>query len=382
MDNNFVSPSPARLVAKLGLAAVLLGTAACQSNDKAPAATAPPATPAAAPVDTLAALVLRPQQLTKETALPGELLAYERVELRAKVPAFVRRMAVDIGAVVRRGQVLAVLDAPESSARLAEATNAAQAARSRAEGSAATLRRTLAAAETPGVIAAAEVDRARSLAQADAASYAAARSLVASLRDVENYLTLRAPFDGVVSQRNADVGALVGNAAGPPLLVVEQTRRLRLRVAVPEAATGKEVEQKGIAFTVKAFPGQPFTATLARRAASLSAATRTETWEFDVPNPAGQLKPGMFATAQLPLARTRDSFYVPFAAVTTTLEKSFVIRVKNGLVEWVDATKGTSYPEQVEIFGAVQAGDTLLARATEELKPGTKVVAKVTAPAP
>ncbi|NVO30273.1 efflux RND transporter periplasmic adaptor subunit [Hymenobacter lapidiphilus] len=222
----------------------------------------------------------------------------------------------------------------------------------------------------------------RAMAQADAAGYAAARALVASLRDLENYLTLRAPFDGIISQRNADVGTLVGNAAGPPLLVVEQIRRLRLRVAVPEAATGKDVAQKGIEFTAKAFPGQPFPATLARQAASLSAATRTETWEFDVPNPDGRLKPGMFATAKLPLARARDSFYVPFAAITTTLEKSFVIRVKNGLVEWVDAAKGTSYPEQVEIFGAVQAGDTLLVRATEELKPGTKVVAKVAEPTP
>jgi membrane fusion protein (multidrug efflux system) len=382
MDNKFAfAPRPAarrfRPLARLAGAALLVLPWACQSPPKEQPTAATAAAPAAPPVDTLAALVLRPQQLTKQTALPGELRAYQRVELRAKIPAFVRQMRADIGSVVRKGQVLAVLDAPESRARLAAATAAIRQAEARAEGSAATYKRTLAAAENPGVMAATEVDRVRAVAEADAASASAARAEAASLRDLENYLTLRAPFDGIVTERNADVGALVGNGAGPPLLVVEQIGRLRLRVDVPEAATGKAAGQKGITFTVKAFPGQPFKATLARQAASLRADTRSETWEFDVPNPGGQLKPGMFATVQLPLARARDSFYVPFAAVATTLEKSFVIRVRHGRAEWVDAAKGTSFPDQVEIFGPVQAGDTLLLRATEELKPDTKVVARV-----
>ncbi|MEJ7659363.1 MAG: efflux RND transporter periplasmic adaptor subunit [Hymenobacter sp.] len=284
-------------------------------------------------------------------------------------------MRADIGSVVRRGQVLAVLDAPESRARLAAATSATREAEARAEGSAATYRRTLAAAASPGVLAATEVERVRAVAGADAASVAAARAQAASLRDLENYLTLRAPFDGVVSERNADVGALVGNGAGPPLLVVEQISRLRLRVDVPEAATGKAAGTKGITFTVKAFP---------RPAASRQAgpaggqpAPRHPLRNLGVRRgqPRRAAQAGHVCHGAAAAGRAHDSFYVPFAAVATTLEKSFVIRVKHGRTEWVDAAKGTSFPDQVEVFGQVQAGDTLLQRATEELKPGTQVVA-------
>jgi len=365
------------------LSAALLGTvlaglvSACSSPAKEPASAQSPAPPAVPVVEVLA--LAPPQAQGRTVRLPGELLPREHVSLHAKISGYVRRLPVDIGSRVKKGQVLVVLEAPEAQARLAGAASGLQAAQARYQSSLDTYQRVAQASGTAGVIAASEVSRTRNQMLADKSGVAAARAVLRAGQEENQYLTVRAPFSGVVTKRFVDVGALVGSGDAP-LLELEDNAVLRLNVAVPEAAAGNALEKEQVRFTVKAFPGQPRTARRSRQTQSLDVDTRSETWQFDVPNPDGALKPGMFADVQLQLSRQKPSFAVPFATVVTTQERSFVIRVHGGRTEWVDVGKGISLAEQVEIFGKLTPGDTLVRRGSEELKPETVVKTKFTAP--
>jgi RND family efflux transporter MFP subunit len=151
---------------------------------------------------------------------------------------------------------------------------------------------------------------------------------------------------------------------------------LRLRIPVPEVYTTAISDTSVVNFTVDAMPGKIFTATLSRKSGSISLANRTETWEFIFPNKEKTLKPGMFANAAIRLGREELSFMVPASAVTTTLEKKFVIRLSNGVAEYVDVKTGFNQNDKLEIFGAINEGDIILSAATDEIKPGTKLVGK------
>ncbi|MEX0980846.1 MAG: hypothetical protein WDZ47_02035, partial [Bacteroidales bacterium] len=113
-----------------------------------------------------------------------------------------------------------------------------------------------------------------------------------------------------------------------------------------------------------------------RKSGSINRETRTELWEYEYDNSAGDLKPGMYATTNLLLTRQEESFVVPYPAVVTSMERKFVIRANNGEAEWVDVHEGISLENGKEIFGNLEAGDTLLSRGREELKPGSPVKIK------
>lgn len=360
-----------------GLLAGLL--AACATTDK-PKTTATP--PAETRPDTLPALKLSKTPVEKTVSLPGELLPDDRVQVYAKIPGYVRRINVDIGSMVHRGQVLAVLDAPEQQARLTEVRSQLQAATARLTASRDIYVRLRRAAQTPGIVAESELERVRNQYLSDSAGVQAIRASAGAARDIAAYLTLRAPFDGVVTKRQADVGSYVGGSANVPVLELENNRTLRLRVAVPEVLTGGELTSKQIFFTTKAAPNQKREAVLVRKSDAIDATTRSELWEFVVQNPDHKLKSGMFTDVTLPLSRSKPSFLVPFSAVVTTLEKKFVIRVSGGQAAWVDVRTGLNVPDKVEIFGELREGDTLLLKPNEEIKPDTKVVAQFEPPKP
>ncbi|MBC3788441.1 efflux RND transporter periplasmic adaptor subunit [Spirosoma utsteinense] len=344
----------------------------CQPKSKPASLPAAGATPQP---DSVTTLVLTAEAVRKDVTLPAELLPYERVQLYAKVPGFVRRMSVDIGSRVQKGQLLAVVDAPELGARVAEGGANVQTALVRYQNGQDLYRRLAAARQAAGAVSVREVESARNQMRADSTGWVAARQVLRSLRDQQAYLTLRAPFTGVVTRRSADPGALVG--ISQPLLELENNRRLRLRVAVPEALTGSRLPANRVSFTVKAFPGQAFAGALDRKSETIDPKTRTELWEFRVDNASGTLKAGMFADAKLGMARSQNSFLVPPTAVVTSLERKFVIRVKGGKTEWVDVATGLGVGDRQEVFGPLANGDTLLKAANEERKPDQTVIAVV-----
>src|SRR5262249_40244256 len=153
----------------------------------------------------------------------------------------------------------------------------------------------------------------------------AAKAAFKSITEIEQYLQIRAPFDGKVTQRNVHPGALVGPSGNVPIVRVERVSRLRLVLPVPENYVGGTVRGATVDFTVAAFPGEKFTGTIARIADSLDVKTRTMPVEMDVMNPSGHLAPGMYPEADWPVRRARPTLFVPTTSVARTNESTFVV---------------------------------------------------------
>ncbi len=151
-------------------------------------------------------------------------------------------------------------------------------------------------------------------------------------QNIEAYLRITAPFDGVITERNAHPGSLAGTGgqSAAPLLRLQQVSRLRLVVAVPESEVAGVASGAKVNFTVPAAPGEQFTGMVRRISHALDAKTRTMPVELDVNNSAGRLAPGMFPEVIWPARRLRPSLFVPPTAVATTTERTFVIRVREG----------------------------------------------------
>jgi len=333
------------------------------------------------------------QQLNRQTPLPGELQAYQDVAIYPKVQGFVEWIEVDRGSVAKNGQLLARLIAPELAAQSREAAAKAQAVQAqRLEAAAklaadeATYKRLQAASATPGVVAGNDVEVAQKTVEADRArvrawqeNEKAALQAVHSFQDIESYLRITAPFDGVITERNVHEGSFVGPSGGPaalPMLRIRQISLLRLVVALPERDVASIEPGTEVSFTVPAFPGETFQGVVQRIAHALDVKTRTMPVELDVANPSGRLAPGMYAEVAWPARRPQPSLFVPSSAVVTTTERTFVIRIQSGEVEWVDVKRGAAMDDMVEVFGNLKQGDQVAVRGTDELRAGTHVVAK------
>lgn len=327
--------------------------------------------------DSVTVLILKKDTVNKQIVFPAELVPLERADLFAKVSGYVGAIKVDIGDRVNKGQTLVVLEAPEVVANDAQAGSDVQNARSRYIGSLDTYKRMFNASKTEGTVAALELEKARSQMLADSAFLDASRAKKNSYAQLKDYLVIRAPFSGVITQRNIDPGTLVNTNAVKPMLVLENTSELRLRVPVPEAYAATSARAESVDFTVEAQPDITYHANLSRKAGALNQANRTETWEFLYQNTNGQLKSGMYANAVLKLGRAMPTFLVPSPVVATNLEKKFVIRLKNGKAEWIDVRGGISMGDKLEIFGLLNIGDTLVARATDEIKAGTALLPRL-----
>lgn len=404
------SPSPANPpngVSSINSAHTLIASA--PSTAPGPATATPPAT--LARVRSGVALATR--------TLPGELRAFQQVDLAAKLPAFVRAVLVDRGDRVHQGQVLVRLDAPELALNRGAVTarvRSRRAAELETRASLATLRAGISAARashqeaslsqarlrqaqqaSAGAVSQQALDvaeqrlqRARAQVQGAEAELAAREKAVDArasdalaegaqarpLGALEQYLVLRAPFAGVITERNVHAGAFVSPAGrGTPLLRLQQLDRLRLVVAVPEREVAAVEKGATLYFRVAAYPGKPFRGVVARAARALDPGTRTMPLELDVEN-AGELMPGMYAEVEWKPRAARAALFVPTTAVVSTAEREFVIRVRHGRGERVDVRRGSRAGELVEVAGALRDGETVLARASDEIPDGAPVAAQ------
>lgn len=323
------------------------------------------------------AFILKKQDISKTLDIPAEVLPYEHAEIHAKVDGYVRDVKVDIGERVKKGQVLVVLDAPEVIAQYAEASALHNQAQVRFQNSRDKYSRVQNAARQEGVVAEAELISVQNQMLADSAALASARSATQAWKQMGDYLTIRAPFDGMVTQRSIYTGDFVGNASKNPLLTIERHDKFRIRVNVPESYVNSIPAEETLAFTTEAVKNKTFSAKLTRKSGRIDPDTRTELWEYEYNNQGNELKAGMYAMASLQLNRPEGSFLIPFPAVTTTLEKKFVIRVTQGKAQWVDVREGISQENGIEIFGELSEGDTLLFRATDEIKSGASVTISI-----
>lgn len=329
------------------------------------------------------------QAFERMLSLSGDLVAFQDVAIHARVQGFVEAISVDRGAVVRRGATLARVVAPELSAHLSEAearvqTAEAQLLEAQAEfgSERSTFERLEKASATPGVVAGNDVEVARqrvealrARVEASVENVEAIRQAARAVREMESYLHVTAPFDGVVTERVAHVGTLVGPSL-PPIARMQEISTLRLVAAIPEAYVSGMTVGQAIEFTLSTFPGETFSGELARIARALDPTTRTMAVEIAVNNGSGRLAPGMFAEIRWPARRATSSLFVPRTAVTTTTERTFVVRVRDGVAEWVDVRRGAAMDGLIEVFGDLEPGDVVALRGTDELREGTRVRAE------
>lgn len=326
--------------------------------------------------DSVPVFILQKKSFTKKVSFPGELLPMERAEIFPKIPGYVNSIKVDIGDEVRKGEVLAVLDAPEMIANYSQVNSDVQTAKSKYLESLDSYTRISNAAKVQGTIAAGELEKIKNQMMADSAALEALKSKLSAYAQFKDYLIIRAPFTGIITQRNFDPGTLVGSGNSKPVLIIENDEILRLRLSVPEAYISANPNVSTADFTVDAYPGKTYEAKLSRKAGALNLLNRTETWEFTYPNKDRQLKSGMFANATINFSRLAPSFVVPSASVVTNQERRFIIRVTKGLAEWVDVRAGIVLDDKIEIFGSLTEGDTILVRGTDEIKQGKKFIPK------
>lgn len=352
-------------------AATLFG--ACSSSDGETKKENKAAAPAAAPVETIS---LQRGRLSTALFTPGELIAYQQVDLYAKENSFVKRLYADVGSEVREGQLLATLEAPELGSQLASALSRVKSQEAIYIASKANYERLVETSKTPGTISQNDIDQADARQKSDLAQLEAFRSAYNQVAETLKYLEIRAPFGGVISARNVNPGAYVGPSGKGsefPLFTLQEQRHLRLVVSVPEAYTGYLNDRDEVKFTVKALPNEVFHAKVRRLAGALDNRLRAERIEMDVFNNDKKLLPGMVAEVNVPLPARDSTFIVPSSAVVNSTERVFVIRVADGKAQWVDVKPGRSDKGRMEVYGDLHEGDTIIRIASEERRDGAPV---------
>lgn len=320
------------------------------------------------------AFLLSKDRLSSAVTMPGELIPYQQVDIYAKVNGFIKNLYADVGTAVKAGQVLAVMEAPEMGSQLSGAASRLRAQEAIYEASKSNYDRLYETSKTPGTISPNDLDQAMARKNADSAQLQSSKSAFQETGHTQNYLTIRAPFAGVISARNVNPGAIAGPAgkgSDQPLFVLQDQQKLRLTVLIPESLTKYVHDHSQVTFAIKGLPNETFSATVSRSAGSLDSRLRSERVEMDILNKDRKLLPGMIAEVSIPATGTDSSFVVPKSAIVNTTEGIFVIKVSNRKAQWTAVTTGRTEGSKTEIFGLLAQKDTLLTSASEEQRNGS-----------
>ena len=231
-----------------------------------------------------------------------------------------------------------------------------------------------AASKTPGAVSELDLINARSKYQADSAFERSEEANVNAVRTMKDYLVVRAPFDGIIIERNVHPGTLTGpnfKMDNKPLLVLEENQKLRLEVFVPEEFTEKiDKTNNQVAFTTNAWPGRVFTANISRSSNSLYDNFRSEAIEADVPNTDNTFKPGMYVEASLKVTSQISAFIVPSSSVVTSTENKYVIISQEGKARFIKIKEGVSENGREEVYGNFDGNELIVKHPNTEIKDG------------
>jgi multidrug efflux pump subunit AcrA (membrane-fusion protein) len=332
--------------------------------------------------------------------LPGSIQAITEAPILARADGYLQRRMVDIGDRVREGQPVAEIEAPEMDEQIRQAKAAVEQAQAAVDQAAANFERGQADEELAkvtaerwgallkkGVVARQENDRYqseyRSLAAATKAlekalamarsNVAAAEASLARLDRMQSYRIVRAPFEGVITQRNVDVGALV-NAGNTLLFRMAQTGTLRIYVDVPQANASDMRPGQAARLNVSNLPGREFEGVVARTANALDPASRTLLTEVHVPNPNGVLLPGMYARVDLINSRAHNPLSIPSDALIARGEGTQVAVVRGGRTVHLQKIEvGRDYGDRLEVISGLGEGDTIIANPGDVVREGLQV---------
>ncbi len=344
-------------------------------------------------------------------SVAGEFIPYQEIEMHAKVSGYVRKINVDIGDRVKTGQVLAVLEVPELMAQLQGAGAGVrrsqqeieraqnEVARDQAQYAALhanAMRLEQADKARPGLIAQQELDDAQAKDRAAAAQVESAKAALSGARQqlemsqanntqvsaMSDYTRIVAPFDGVVTWRYADTGALVqagtSNSNSAPVVKLAQVNVLRLRIPVPEslAATVRVGQPADVAVQAT---GEHFTGHVTRFTDALDRSTRTMQVEIDVPNETYKLQPGMYANVALQTQVSPNALTIPIQAVQHHDGKASVLVVdQQNRVQPREIQTGLEDPTRVEVLSGLTDGERVIVGNFGSFQPGQVVEPKVT----
>lgn len=332
-------------------------------------------TSAEAPVIKLAPedfVVIGRGELQTGPRISGTLEAAVRAVVRAETPGAVVAIGPELGQAVKKGELLARIEAKALGDVTASARSGVTAAQAQYELALREVQRTEALVKG-GAIAQRELDRAKSQLTAAQAAVTQARAQVASAQSQLGDATVRSPVTGVVARRSVNAGDVV--SPGSELYEVIDPSTMRLDASVSSEYLSAIAVGKAVDFSVRGYPGQKFEGTIARVAPAADPVTRQIQVLVDIPNPGGKLVAGLYAEGRVSVEK-REGLVVPAGVIDTTGDQPSVLRVQNGVVERAVVALGVrdERSEIVEITNGLAPGDVvLLARATKNVAPGAKV---------
>jgi RND family efflux transporter MFP subunit len=395
------------------LAAALLSGAGLISCARSNGESSPESRAAANPSELPVAPAARVERktLTTELTLTGEFIPYQEVDVMAKEAGYIKTIRVDIGDRVHTGEKLAELEIPEMQNDMARAAAAVEAS----DADITTARNDLSRAQAAfdiahlsytrivevskkevGLVPQQEVDEAHSRELGAEAQLSAAKSTLdaaqrkagmsradqARWATLQKYTLISAPFDGVITKRYANTGAMIqqgtsSDTQAMPVVRLSQNNLLRLILPVPESAVPQIRVGETVDVTVnslqKAFPGR-----VTRFADKISMATRTMDTEVDVPNPRYVLVPGMYAEVDLRLKQSKDALTVPIEAIDESDAASpKVYAVRDSTIHIIPITAGIRTPLEEEVRTGLQDGDVVILGRRAGLKDGQKIRVKL-----
>lgn len=310
-----------------------------------------------------------------EIALPGSTSAFNDTPIYARTSGYVKHWYVDIGTRVKKGQLLATIETPELDQQLQQARADLENAEANLQLAKITAARWQHLLETDSV-SHQETDQAVSDLHSKQALVNSGKANVERLEQLQAFERVTAPFDGVVTARNTDIGALVqaGDNSGPKeLFHMAAIQTLRVYVAVPEIYAAFVKNGEPAKLTLDAFPGETLTGTIVRNADAIDATSRTLNVEVDVPNPTGRLLPGAYAFVHLRVPPHPGSVAIPSNALLFRAEGLRVGVVRNGHVELTPIVIGQDYGSTVEVISGLSPRDTVVVNPSDSLANGAAV---------
>ncbi len=311
----------------------------------------------------------------EEVVLPGNAQAYVATPIYARTNGYLKSWNFDIGAHVKAGQLLAVIETPEIDRQLDQARADLATAQANYDLSRTTAARYQTLFKTDSVAKQDVEDRIGDL-QAKKAMLDSAAFNVRRLEETQHFQNVYAPFNGVITARNIDIGALIdagGNAPGKELFDIAATNRLRVYINVPQQYS-RDVKPGGAADLTQAeFPGRRFPGKIVRTSDSIDPVSRTLLTEVDVDNPTGELLPGAFLSVHLKLKSETAAVVIPVNTLIFRSSGMQVAVVRNNKAELVPVTIGRDYGTEVEVLSGLTAQDAIIENPSDSLTSGTEV---------
>ncbi|MEA3135020.1 MAG: hypothetical protein QOG17_2866 [Gammaproteobacteria bacterium] len=311
----------------------------------------------------------------QEIVLPGYAQAFTDTPVYARTSGYLKTWRFDIGAHVSKGDLLAEIDTPEVDQQLRQARSDLATAQANLKLAAITAKRNEDLLKTRSV-STQDRDNADGTLAADKAIVQSNEGNVARLEQLQSYEKVHAPFDGIITARNTDTGALIDAGANAPskeLFHLAAIDTLRVYVAVPEPYSNVAQPGATASLTLDEFPGESFHGRLVRNANAIDLSSRTLLVEVDVDNPAGRLLPGAYTSVHLSLPSAVQSVTAPANTLLFRKEGLRTAVVRNGHAQLVPVTIGRDYGEKVEIVSGLQPTDEVIVDPSDSLISGTVV---------